>query len=86
MRSCINILFKGQSHYSSHVVFHTVRAVASHKIHNIYAWAFAEETFAEETFVEKSSQVGNENQVCTDPNEIVHKNTRHEFPEKIVTI
>ena len=81
MRSCINILFKGQSHYSSHVVFHTVRAVASHKIHNIYAW-----TFAEETFAEKSSQVGNENQVCTDPNEIVYKNTRHEFPEKIVTI
>ena len=81
MRSCINIPSKVQSHYSSHVVFHTVCAVASHKIDNIYACPFAEQTFAE-----KSSQAGKENRICTDPNEIVHKNTNREFPDKIVTI
>ena len=79
MRSCINT--QVQSHYSSHVVFHTVCDVASHKIDNIYACAIAVQTFAE-----KCSQAGKENGVCTDSNEIVQKNTNHEFPEKIVTI
>ena len=42
MRSCRNILFKVQSHYSSHVMFHTVSAGATDKI-DIYACAFVEE-------------------------------------------
>ena len=45
MRSCRNTYFKVQSHSSSRVVFHRVRAIVHwHKIDEILACPFAEQT------------------------------------------